>query len=326
MPFTVWGAFQKFRDDTVDLPAELTASARASRDFLYEQIKGLSGSSILSGTTVSFGSFARRTKMRPLDDIDCLAIIDCGKTTESYYSGYVYNIMVTDRYAALAPYADTSGYVNSTMVLNAVKKALESVSQYSKSEIGRNGSAVVLNLKSYQWAFDVVPACGVSGNGQTKYYLIPDGSGKWKRTDPRIDAKRAIDANAKHAGNFLTATRLLKYWNRRTHKPRLSSYYFETLLTNEALESAKYGDLQAALEDLLWGVRQRVLNSCQDPKGLGPNLDADVDYDTKRKVQDAAAGAWHLAREAISLEASDKHKEAIGRWRSIFGPAFPDYG
>lgn len=326
VPSTVSACFDAFRTASVDLPTELTATARSSRDFLYAEVASLSKEGVLQGTTLSFGSFARRTKKAPLDDIDCLAMLECKSTTSVYSSAYTYELRNDDN-IFLEPYTEPSRYVNSTKVLNAVKKRLESVSQYGKSDIGRNGSAVVLNLKSYAWSFDVVPTCPVSdSNSGTAHYLIPNGSGQWTRTDPRIDAGRATTANTTHSNRFLPAVRILKYWNSRTHKPALPSYYFETLLTNRALSHATYASLQNVIEDLLYGVTSAVLSGCPDPKNLGPNLDDDVSYDTKSKVHSASVSARQSAVNAINAEIAGDHKSAIGHWRLVFGPGFPQYG
>ena len=325
MPSTVSACFTKFRENEIDLPTDLTANARTSRDFLFDQLKSLGESTLLFGTTMSFGSFARRTKMRPLDDIDCLAMLRCGSTTAISIASYEYELR-DDGNKWLSPYADDKKYINSTKVLNAVKKALESVSHYRQSEIGRNGSAVVLNLKSYDWSFDVVPACPVNeSKGGTAYYLIPDGNGKWLATDPRKDQSRVTDANTLHENRYLPATRLMKFWNRRTTKPVLPSYYFETLITNRALAQQKYPSLQNAVYDLLVGVKVTVLTTCPDPKGLGQTLDANVETETKRKVYNAANDAQQAALLAINAEIAGDHKTAIGHWRSVFGTTFPAY-
>ena len=326
MPSTVSACFDAFRSATVDLPTDVTVTARSSRDFLVEQISSLGKEGVLHGTTVAFGSFARKTQKVPLDDIDCLAMLKCSATASVFSSGHTYELRNNGN-AFLKPYTESSGYVNSTKVLNEVKKRLESVSQYGKSDIGRNGSAVVLNLKSYTWSFDVVPTCpvGDGGNG-TAHYLIPNGNGKWTRTDPRIDASRATDANVKHGNRFLPAVRLLKYWNKRTQKPVLPSYYLETLLTNRALTHDPYPTMQNAVEDLLNALTSAVLSSCPDPKNLGPNLDAAVTHETKKKVSSAALSARQSAVAAINREIAGDHKAAISNWREIFGPAFPQYG
>jgi UTP:GlnB (protein PII) uridylyltransferase len=84
MPYTVWGAFDKFRADAVDLKANQSNQARSNRDYLFNQLKSL----CVNGRNfpkilafIPYGSFARKTKIRPLDDIDMLIILD-GRNTE----------------------------------------------------------------------------------------------------------------------------------------------------------------------------------------------------------------------------------------------------
>ncbi len=149
--------------------------------------------------------------MRPLDDIDCLSRLTSSNTTEQLNSGYTYDLRAT-KDSPLWVYSDSNDCVNSTKVLNAVKKALESVSQYSRSDVARDGSAVVLGLKSYTWSFDVVPSCLVA-SGSSSWFLIPDGNGRWKRTDPRIDATRIEAASKKHNAHFLPAARIRTAWS-----------------------------------------------------------------------------------------------------------------
>jgi hypothetical protein len=77
---------------------------------------------------------------------------------------------------------------------------------------------------------------------------------------------------------------------------------------------------------LLYGLTLALLAGCPDPKGLGPNLDANIDYDTKKKVHDMAVTARKSAVEAINKEIAGDHKAAINLWGDVFGPNFPTYG
>ena len=55
----------------------------------------------------------------------------------------------------------------------------------------RNMQAITLQLSSYPWNFDIV-SCFYTDAG---FYLIPNGYGKWEKTDPRIDNKRTTRIN-----------------------------------------------------------------------------------------------------------------------------------
>ncbi|BAY28161.1 hypothetical protein NIES2100_79900 (plasmid) [Calothrix sp. NIES-2100] len=333
MPYTVWGAFDKFRKDTVDLDADITKKARTSRDYLFDQLNILarnhSGFPRLAGDYLSFGSFARKAKIQPLDDIDTLIILKGQGTREvqSPSSSFIHWLEVTDRLSPLFIFANEYGYVNSTKVLNRIKIYLSSVSNYKQAEIKKTMQAVTLNLKSYPWVFDIVPAVPVvNGSGKIVYYLIPDGLGNWIRTDPRIDSKNITDVSVKHPNKFLPTIRLLKYWNFRTHKPRLSSYYFETLVIKVFQNSAQINDFPQAIKYFFDNCPYYLRTSCPDPKGLGPNLDASVDSSTKEKVAKAMSEASTWAGYALMYEAQSKHDEAIYWWQRVFGSQFPSYG
>ena len=73
MPKTVNAAFASFMKNTVNLDPDKVKTARASRNFLQSKIKGFDIFFPLYGEKdISFGSFARRTIIRELDDIDII--------------------------------------------------------------------------------------------------------------------------------------------------------------------------------------------------------------------------------------------------------------
>jgi hypothetical protein len=121
MPSTVGSAFNSFRTNTVDLTANDTQKARSSRDYLFEQIKSLAQNNAdfprLGGGYLSFGSFARKTKIRPLDDVDVLVLLNGRGTTAYHYQGNIYDLKMTDSSAFLASFADNSGFYCSPEVV-----------------------------------------------------------------------------------------------------------------------------------------------------------------------------------------------------------------
>ena len=215
MSYTLWSSIEKYREDVVDLDPDQTKIARASRNFLFSQLKSLDVDNRyifpkLYKEPMPYGSFARKTKIRPLDDIDLLLLLEgTGTVSEnSYNDEYTYYLRIKDQYSVLEPFGDSPsglslgnyGYVNSIKVLNAIKSGLSEVTHYKKAEIRRNQEAIVLNLTSYDWSFDVVPAVPIRDReGDIAYYLIPNGSGKWMRTDPRRDTAKLTGINQQHS-------------------------------------------------------------------------------------------------------------------------------
>lgn len=336
MPFTVWSAFNDFRQNMVDLPTDTTDKARVSRDYLFDQITRLAYNNtdfprLYNGNRsfVPFGSFARKTKVRPLDDIDVLVLMNGYGTYEYQLTiGSSCRLGISEPSSHLLQFVDETGYVNSTRVINRIKLHLFSISNYQKADLKKNMQAVVLNLKSYPWVFDIVPAVPMGNNGVINYYLIPDGYGNWIRTDPRLDARNITAVNSKHNGKFLGLMRLLKYWNNRAYyKPRLGSYYFETLVIKVFSSLwAEITDYPNAIRYFFEQCPTYLMTSCPDPKNLGGNLDANVTRDVKIKIRDFMIQQLQVADFALYYEKYSRHREAIAEWRKIFGSDFPIYG
>lgn len=235
MPLTVDASFAKFMANTVNLDAEKTTTARASRDFLKGKIAGLSDFFPLFGDKdINFGSFARRTKIRPLDDIDMIFTLSAnGCTWEENLNGTVYLNTPTDLPRYKNYRHDNSARLNSRKVINRFVSELSSLSHYEKADLHRNQNAATLKLTSYDWNFDIVPAFFTTENSEgNTYYIIPDGNGNWMKTDPRLDRQRVTDINQTCSGYVLNAIRAIKYWQRRSTMPSISSYLLENMVLN----------------------------------------------------------------------------------------------
>lgn len=333
MSYTVWGAFDSFRKNNIDLTPTESENATNSKGYLFQQLKLLDENNayfpLLFGKYLSFGSFARKTKIRPLDDIDFLLLLN-GKgtmSTASTVNSYEYWLKIKADSAPLSLFPDEYGYVNSTKVLNSIKSGLSAVPNYNKADIKRTGEAITLNLSSYPWVFDIVPAVPIADStGRTSYYLIPDGSGDWKATDPRKDQAYITRVNQQHTSLLIPTIRILKYWNNRITKPVLESYYFETLALKVFDYAPKITDFPHAIDYFFRNFPTYLWGSCPDPKGLGPALDINETFDRKQKIASAASTASSHAAWALYYEVNNKPEQAINSWENIFGSSFPSYG
>ncbi|HAN7561682.1 TPA: nucleotidyltransferase, partial [Escherichia coli] len=235
MATTVIAAFNEFMKDTVNLKKADTDDARASRDWLIGKMNDFEKDDkfpvSFPAIHIAFGSFARRTKIRPLDDIDLMFGLTGQGATYTILSDRI-TVTSSGEGSRLHSYrhsgADT---VCSVRILNAFKNRLQDIAQYAQADIRRNQEAVTLKLVSKDWNFDIVPCFITSEDafGRT-YYLIPDGNGHWKFTDPRKDRDRVTTINVQNNGNVLNVIRAVKYWQRRPTMPSMSSYLLETLI------------------------------------------------------------------------------------------------
>ena len=332
MPSTVAASFDVFRSEIVDLDPDDVKRARVSRDYLQGQIQTLESNDdsfprLYNGEYHSFGSFARRTQVRPLNDVDMLILLHGHRGYEIDCGNYTYGVEIINADVPISAFSDENGYVNSTRVLNKFKSSLANISTYRSSEIKRNGVAVVLNLISYDWSFDIVPGFAVvDSQGNTVHYVIPNGNGNWTRTDPILDQTFVTEANQYHNGHLLPLIRLIKYWNAYSYAaPRITSYHLETMLINGLTNSVPMEGIRQNISSAFTTLSTQINIPCPDPKGLGPDLDDGINSETRKKIRTVASNMAFYSFYAVVMEDAGEHKEAIELWQKVF-PSFPDYG
>jgi len=329
---TVNEAFDVFLTDYVNLDPDETKKARKSRDWLLDQIhtfpnKDYSFPSLYSEKDVFMGSFARRTKKKELDDIDIMIALNGEGSVYHEFNDRI-EIYVSDAaYRLKALCWEKTNILNSRKVINKFISLLVQVPQYEKADIKLNMEAATLNLKSYPWTFDLVPCFFTQKDCYGKdYYLIPDGNGDWKKTDPRIDRQRVTDINQSHDGNVLNVIRLMKYWNKRPTMPSMSSYLIENLILNyystKFVKASKYVDLE--IPEVLHYIKNKIFYPVNDPKEIQGNINQ-LSHEKQDKISKRANIDYEKSLEARDLENKGLHKLSIKKWGEIFGYNFPIY-
>jgi len=332
MPKTVNAAFDIFKKDTVNLDPDETSKARSSRDWLLKQIASFPSNDdefplLYSAIDIQFGSFARKTKIRELDDIDMMIGLHAEGGNYNEYSNPLI-ITVSENATRLKKYCnDNSMQLNSKRIINKFVSNLKGVSQYENADIKRNQEAATLKLKSYTWNFDIVPCFITSPDTNNRtYYLIPDGQGNWKKTDPRLDRDRVINLTKEKGANIYNVIRIIKYWNKRPTMPTMSSYLIENMILdyydNKNGKVSDYVDLE--IPDVLNYISTNVYYQVNDPKNIQGNIN-DLAYEDKVKISDRAKQDNKKSVEARNFETNQDHKSSINKWREIFGDKFPEY-
>lgn len=334
MASTVNAAFNEFLKNKVNLDPTITCIARGSRDWLVEQIhsfpqKDCNFPDLYTEKDIYFGSFARKTKKRELDDIDLMICLTAEGGTYYDYGTYV-SITIPATAARLSKLCnDGVNSLNSKKVINKFITLLDKVPQYYKAGLNRNQEAAVLNLTSYTWSFDIIPCFFTQPDPFTNntYYLIPDGSGNWKKTDPRKDRERVSTVNQRHNGYVLSVIRTLKYWNKRATMPTMPSYLLENMIldyysTSYPDKATPWVDLQ--ILNLLNYIQTAIYMPVYDPKHLQGDLNT-LSYSDKEKISNRAQIDLQKANEAHVFEMNQDHQRAINKWGEVFGCDFPQY-
>lgn len=332
MALTVNDAFKVFMRDIINLDPNVVDSAIKSRDNLLDNIAEFDNTSgffkLCGDFNVHFGSFARKTKCRELDDIDLMiGISGDGATYNSFDTWNNVRIYANSSITVQKECMNIDGTLNSTSVTNRFKKKLETVREYSRSEIRRNGEAVVLNLVSKDWSFDIVPCFQTvtESNGRS-YYLIPNGNGNWKKTDPRIDKEHVANTNQNNSGRVLELIRLCKKWNRVKNAKTLPSYLLETLIINFAdsrLDLSQY--IYLRFKSALKYIAENIVQPVYDLKGIQGNIN-DLNWFDQLNLQHKAQTDYKKACDAWNQDQNGNQKEAIRIWGEILGGDFPTYG
>ena len=267
MAQSIKGAFNEFFENIINISSRQSDNAKNSKNFLIDQIQSLSNNGnflkLDSQYNIGFGSFARKTKIQPLDDIDLIIALNGEGLSLSDKVPYYWQEDILN--------------LNSNKVKNKLVSALQNISQYEKSEIHARGEAVTLKLRSYPWSFDIVPAFYYAGDQyNTPFYLIPNGYGKWKKTNPKLEQARVSNLNKKFNNIVLKVVRLIKYWNRRGLMPTITSYVLETIVldyfdqaSHNVVDDGKsydYPDIH--FRDALKYIRDHITSIVHDSKGI----------------------------------------------------------
>jgi len=325
MPYTVNTCFEYFNKNVVNLESDQVSTARTSRDTLIESMHSLSDRGLLPVSYVekdiAYGSFARKTKIRPLDDIDLMICYNgCGGTWQYINHGQTIAINMPEGAKILGELRNDDGTLNSRKLIEKIKGELKEVRHYKKAEIHRNLEAVTLQLGSYPWNFDIVP-CFYASND---FYLIPDGYGNWKKTDPRIDQERVTEVNRAKDGQLLQVIRTMKYWKKRWWS-NVGSYLFEQMIINNSLYIDYNQQFSQIIAVMLNQLSSTIWGSVQDPKGMQGDLNQ-FDIETRQNLSSIAQQSYAIANDSRIKEMWGNNSAAIDKWREVFGIEFPQYG
>lgn len=298
---------------------------RTSRNWLFNQIskfpeKNSAFPDLVSEYNLTFGSFGRKTKIQPLDDIDIM--VGLKGFNGKYRTHDNYTSIDTDKMpdTKLKAFDDGNNNISSIKILETFKKELKGIPQYQSAEIKRNHESVTLQLKS-DLNFDIVPCFYTTKeNNGRQYYIIPDGNGTWKKTNPKIMWDKLSETNQNNNGNVLNQVRLVKYWNKRQTMPSISSYILETLVLNY-YNTHRFVNIKNDFKNNIAYIHNTIDHPINDPNDIEENIN-ELDKTTISKIKNKTYNDYYICCDAIKLEENGKITEAKKLWKKIFGDEF----
>ena len=344
MPTNVNDAFNAFINEIIAISPNQKDTAKASKSYLFDQVDKLAEDgnipTIVRGKHLQFGSFYRGTKNTPLDDIDvivCYHALNSVSMNENSWDNIKLIVNGNDKHLLSLcdkkykpySYGEYEYELNSNKVKNNLLSNLQKIENYGKAELHARGEAVTLSLKSYDWTFDIVPAFHYEKNNET-IYVIPNGNGKWKKTNPKKEMERVKENDKLFYNMPSKVIRLVKYWNKRGKMPTITSYvletavldFFDTLMIPKE-DQRLWPDL--LFRDALKYISNNISKPINDSKGIEGNIN-NLSYMERFKIQERAGNDYRKACNAIKAELEEKDmKKSINVWRDIFGDEFPAY-
>ncbi len=331
MAITVNDAFSEFLKNAVNLDKNVSNDAKSNRNELLSSLDWGNDKFFFKPykeINFFFGSFSRKTKCRPLDDLDVMFGLSAEGNTYNAYSWDNVIINPSEDSYAQQDCKDYNGYLDSNKVLGKIKKKLKDICDLRVSDVSKNVEAITVNYKSKEWSFDIVPCFFTKPESDGRnYYLIPNGKGSWKKTDPRIDNDRVHKLVSQNGNIILNAIRLFKYWNKYAKVITLDGYVAECLLLDyyeSQNEECNFVDIEFI--KLLEYVLNNIEKDIYDPKGIQGNIN-NLTYWERKNIKEKVENIHIKAIEAYRAEMDENnHHKAINIWGNIFGGEFPVYG
>jgi len=291
MPYTVSKSFDDFLAN-IALTATQEQEIRDKQASATAAVKrGFPASSNMPTSAQKLiGSAARSTIIRPLDDIDMLAVFDHTLVWPTYQ-------------------------YDSQAFLYRVRDALKS--ETSVRLVGSKGQAVRLQYATGAHV-DLTPAFNREGGG----YIIPKGDGGWLSTNPDQHATFMSTRNQDLSSRLKPLVRMLKRWN-RSHSSRLKSFHIE-VMAQHGVYSLAYSEAER-IEDFFQNAEYRL--DVADPAGYGGTFTSDWSWDKRQAVITSLRSARDRAAKAREHERNGQIASAVDQWQIIFGKDwFPAYG
>jgi hypothetical protein len=288
---TVDGAFGAF-----DHNLNLDRSERDQAQEMHQEIREeLTDAGVIADSFLQ-GSFARKTMLKPLKDIDIVCLLDPALWEELRH-------------------ADGPG-----KAMESFKSPIRTRWPDVEFDVGDEPAGKALRL-SFPWldfTVDLVPAFETDD----EYVLIGDrDEGTWEPSNTRIQLRRVRDRNQATGGRFVHQVREGKAL-KKNHEPELE------FVTGIVVESLAYAAITRKMPDKLAiaGFLNHAAKAVRGPV-LEPAGEDDVTVKWTAQERSTAervfAQAAEQARIALALEQDGDVQGAIAAWHDLLGEDFP---
>lgn len=292
---TITEAFDTFRK-------RLELSETESKDAIkrHTEVRETIRATFKIKTDFLTGSYGRRTKTKPLKDVDVFFVLDAEKERA---------------------WRDQEP----RKVLDAFYDCL--VAKYGQDAVdpeGRRCVTIEFDKKNPTVAedgkilsIDAVPAFAVND-----YYEIPDRDlGKWIKSNPEVHAIEATKKNKELDAKWVPLVKMLKRWNRTAGNVIKPSFLIEVMA--QGLVDGPFTTYPSEVRRFFAASEIAVMKDWPDPAGYGPPVSDQMTAEKRKVAQAAFRKAESQAAVAVRLDQQGKQGEALEAWQEIMGKYFP---
>lgn len=277
--------------DKFDEALNLDSKDRQAAIDLHHEIREILAKADVCGDAILQGSFARKTMLAPLRDIDMIGFLN----------------------AKHRPLMDKPGGVDEAM--RRIEDALRP--HFPTASFTRLRHAVKITFSDRDFTFDLVPAFDREGSSDIDIANHDDDSWDWSNTRELI--KKVQQRNGDTDGRFVHQVRMLKHWARNTLEG-ISGLYVESAAYDGVSATMRHPEaVCAALRALKQGLETQTQYEPTRVENLYKKLGPDVAEAALPIIGDAL----RKAEEALELEAAGDDTASLDVWYSLFGDPFP---
>lgn len=288
MSLTTSQAMSQFLRDITATDYQKTSIIEGRKNRVVENLSAAfpTTSDLPFSRAILMGSAAKSTIVRPMDDIDVLAIFSNENGAWSTYRW------------------------DSKSFIYRVRRAYDGL---EAAQVGTRGQAVRVFFQ-HGGHVDIAP---VFSHGNDVYGL-PNGTGGWLNTAPTVANSWFLKRNADLDYNLAPLVRLLKKWN-DAHSKRFRSYHLETVAG--AVFKTLGSNRQAGLASFFaWAPNHLDVS---DPGGQSGSLSTYLSGQARAEAIESLRAAADRARRARGAEAVGNHDESNRLWRILLGREYP---
>jgi len=288
---TVTEAFQTFKSE-LELPErkqKLAASAQ-------QDIRSRVANHLYVADSLLTGSYARYTKINPLNDIDVLFIRNRERVGLS---------------------TDGSG-IFSGRALDEVSDAVNKAYPFTAT-VKKQSRSVNVQISGLDFGFDLIPAWLRNPDG----YWIPDTDlNSWLPTNPDAHARIMTQANDRCDGRLKPVIKMVKHWSRNNYD-HIRSFHLE-LICADIFSREQLTNFPIGVAIVLVRLPNYIGRQVMDPVYGVSRVDRPLSADEKTNLLLRTNSDAQNSVDALKLEAAGRHSEAIEKWKYIFLGGFPN--